>query len=409
VELLLREGSKTSAIVNPIFAEKTPKGKYFDLLSWDPRGVNNTTPGFNCFKDSSSYDVWRYQAQADGLDHTSDISLSMAWARSEALMNTCAQDDQISKYMNTVLVARDMVEIIEKHAEWRSNQVDTWLASSAGISTTAGKQKNDPYSREAVIDRTKWRKGEEKLQYWGFSYGTILGATFAAMYPNRVARVVLDGVANAHDYYSTNWTPALLDTDKVMLKFYQYCSQVGRDKCALNIGNVSSSSIQNSVESLLSSVRQDPISVPGNSTRSPTIITYSDLMALFPKMLYTPLEHSTEMAELLADVVHGNGTAFAVYKQNNQKPTCPFGETPAADRSLCQSPDWGIEKKAAAILCTDGKDVTNSTKADFKMAVNASYQQSRFFGEYWSTITLSCIHWNVRPKWGIKAGKPFSV
>jgi len=126
-------------------------------------------------------------------------------------------------------------------------------------------------------------------------------------------------------------------------------------------------------------------------------------------MLYEPLETFTEMAELLADVAHGNGTVFAVYKQNKQKPTCPFSESPGEHNSMCQSPDWRIEKRRAAILCPDGIDVTNSTKADFKIAVNASYQQSKFFGEYWSTITLSCIHWSVRPKWGITAGKPFCV
>lgn len=33
------------------------------------------------------------------------------------------------------------------------------------------------------------------------SYGTALGATLAAMFPDRMNRVVLDGVLNPHEYY----------------------------------------------------------------------------------------------------------------------------------------------------------------------------------------------------------------
>lgn len=35
----------------------------------------------------------------------------------------------------------------------------------------------------------------------GFSYGTALGATVAAMFPERMGRVVLDGVLNPYEYY----------------------------------------------------------------------------------------------------------------------------------------------------------------------------------------------------------------
>lgn len=36
----------------------------------------------------------------------------------------------------------------------------------------------------------------------GVSYGTILGATTVAMFPNRMDRVVLDGVVNPFEYFN---------------------------------------------------------------------------------------------------------------------------------------------------------------------------------------------------------------
>ena len=39
------------------------------------------------------------------------------------------------------------------------------------------------------------------LGYARYSYGTILGATFAAMRPDLVKRMVLDGVSNAESYF----------------------------------------------------------------------------------------------------------------------------------------------------------------------------------------------------------------
>lgn len=35
----------------------------------------------------------------------------------------------------------------------------------------------------------------------GFSYGSVLGETVAAMFPNRMDKVILDGVVNGHNYY----------------------------------------------------------------------------------------------------------------------------------------------------------------------------------------------------------------
>lgn len=61
------------------------------------------------------------------------------------------------------------------------------------------------------------------LRYWGTSYGTLLGATFAAMFPERVERVLLDGVVNPHEYVAGTYFDTLRDADNALLGLLSEC------------------------------------------------------------------------------------------------------------------------------------------------------------------------------------------
>ncbi|KAG8691381.1 hypothetical protein FRC08_010192 [Ceratobasidium sp. 394] len=61
--------------------------------------------------------------------------------------------------------------------------------------------------------------GEDGINYWGYSYGTILGATFAAMRPNLVKRMVLDSVLDSELYFNDVWQwgrDGMAETHKVV-------------------------------------------------------------------------------------------------------------------------------------------------------------------------------------------------
>jgi pimeloyl-ACP methyl ester carboxylesterase len=170
------------------------EAKYFDVMSWDPRGTGDTTPHLNCFP--LAYNIWSFKTTEDGIPGSSSVAISNLWARTKASSALCSQNDEVVNHMNTPVLVGDMVEIIEKHGEWGSKQAETWLDSMEGKVATAGKASSDLVSREAITDRTKWMNGEEKLIYWGFSYGTVVGSTFSAMQPHRVDRVIVDGVVD---------------------------------------------------------------------------------------------------------------------------------------------------------------------------------------------------------------------
>lgn len=116
------------------------------------------------------------------------MAFSRMWARKKALAEACyvqAGDEGISARMNTPIVAMDMAAIVEALARWRGE----WTQFSHPI-----QEPQNPMEQSDL--------GLHKLQYWGFSYGTLLGETFASMYPHLVGRLVLDGVVDSDRHYA---------------------------------------------------------------------------------------------------------------------------------------------------------------------------------------------------------------
>lgn len=63
--------------------------------------------------------------------------------------------------MSTAPVARDIVEIFERHGEWREAEAQRILNSAIGTSLPSEED-------EEVRERTSYKPGKEMVQYWGF-------------------------------------------------------------------------------------------------------------------------------------------------------------------------------------------------------------------------------------------------
>jgi hypothetical protein len=61
----------------------------------------------------------------------------------------------------------------------------------------------------------------------------VLSQYFAAMYPRKVGRLVIDGVVDVNNYYTGEWYLDLDNTDAVLLSFFKFCHQAGLSKCPL--------------------------------------------------------------------------------------------------------------------------------------------------------------------------------
>lgn len=162
--------------------------KQYDILTFDLRGVGHSLPKPSCFADRSWRDSWSLRLwRLEGQLGSSDAALGRLYAMHYADGAACSYVgwDAIERHMTTTHAARDLLELVEKHDDWLKEQI--YDQTSDGSNTAASDRLR--YSDHFSMER-------RKLNAWVFSYGTFLAGTFASMYPERVGRVILDGVVS---------------------------------------------------------------------------------------------------------------------------------------------------------------------------------------------------------------------
>ncbi|RRD05216.1 alpha/beta hydrolase [Arachnia propionica] len=116
----------------------------FDLVGWDPRGVGEST-AVRCAPEALTA---AYEADGSPDDEAERVMLRQAW---QSLAESCRElSGVLLEHVSTVEVARDL----------------------------------DLLRHLFKVPRTS---------YLGISYGSLLGATYAELFPERVGRMVLDG------------------------------------------------------------------------------------------------------------------------------------------------------------------------------------------------------------------------
>lgn len=101
------------------------------------RGVGETTPQVFAFENSAERETWTLLEPA--LINASSDALSKRIARAHVINNLIKQKSgDVARHANSAVVARDMLSIVQAH-------------------------------------------GFSQLQYWGQSYGAVLGLTFVSL------------------------------------------------------------------------------------------------------------------------------------------------------------------------------------------------------------------------------------
>lgn len=369
------------------------EGKYFDILSFDPRGVNNTTPHLQCFTEPAEQQAWLGSLPDYGLLWHSDSVIGLEWARAAALGASCSHGEDetgILQHANTAQTVQDMVQIIEKAGEWREKESATVISSS--------RRRFGNSESRAVMSRVAYSPGQERIQYWGMSYGTLIGSTFAAMHPNRVHRLVIDGVVDPADHYAGSWLTQLQDADKILSKFCEYCFRAGPDRCPLYLSS-SAEDIEARITSILTSLKENPIPMVVSSgdgrQAGPALVTYGDAHLRLLSAMYFSFATVETFFDMVLALESRNSSSpvlksIVARKQMLWKSTGSPGD---------QIPYRSVFGPFQAISCMDSGISLNLTREDFEKYLVEAQSQSQWVGVSWARNKLACLGYTVEPKW----------
>ncbi len=172
--------------------------------------------------------------------------------------------------------------------------------------------------------------GQEKMYYWGFSCeclvdfdgcravllidvdGTTLGQTYAQMFPDRVSRLIIDGVTNLDEWYNgVYYYESLVDTDKVYAGFVEECFKA-KQNCPLNSIKGQSfntaSDLRSFIDDYLENLEEEPIPVYVNNSNYGAVTRRSLVTNGIFSALYKPDPAWPTLAKNLAALLNGNST-----------------------------------------------------------------------------------------------------
>lgn len=292
----------------------------FDIIAWDPRGTGESTPAVNCVDD---YDP--YFAVDPTPDSEEERQQGIDAAKTFAA--ECEKNSgKILPYISTNATARDMNAI-----------------------------------RRAL--------GESQITYFGFSYGSELGATWATMFPDTVRAAVLDGASDPDADFIQGGLDQAKGFETEFDKFLARCA--ANVKCPFYNGGDPAKAFA----SLIARLDKTPIVVSKERAPVNQAIAYTAVtQAMYSSTLWDELEIA------LANAQKGDGSGLLSlndqYFQRNNDGT------------------YGNELEAFnAISCVDDpgpKTVEEASANDAKFKAVAPRLYGAFIGGY------GCVFWPAK-------------
>jgi pimeloyl-ACP methyl ester carboxylesterase len=295
----------------------------FNMVGFDPRGVGQSEPRVTCL-NAKDTDYFLYGDAGYELGSEKDVSDTRA--RIKKFTEACvANTGPNLKFIDTVSAAKDLDVI------------------------------------RAVF-------GDAKINYLGFSYGTQLGATYAALFTDRVGRMVLDGAIDPTVEDSEQNVSQLKGFDLALNNYLASC--VESKDCPF-AGTVAAA--QNKISKLLRSIELRAL--PTESERELTIwgAVTGIIMPLYSSSWWPALNQGFEEA------LNGDGTTLLALADTYN------------DRNEDGSYATNLMEANIAISCLDSRQPAD--QASIEIQNQKVLAASPILGRYWQFGALTCEQW----------------
>ncbi|MEU9421218.1 alpha/beta hydrolase [Streptomyces sp. NPDC048272] len=305
----------------------------FDIVSWDPRGIGNST-AVNCFDSREKAAAW---AAGKPAGFPVGAKQRESWiAAYKDLGRRCRDTDpELLRHVSTADTAQDL-ELLRRAA------------------------------------------GERRLNYLGVSYGTFLGATYANLFPDKVRAMVLDSNIDPQAWTDhaargepRSTTLLRMGSDRTAAatldRFLALCGSTTAARCAFSAGDPKAT--REKFDGLTRRLRERPVGE----------WTYSRTIADVVSGLYIVHPGWTDLAGRLQDLWRGRVPGQPVYP-----PPPPVAQP---------NPYLGDEQ-AAAVWCGDSPNPRDP--AVYHALERDSAARAGDAGRYWTWAAEPCAGWPAR-------------
>jgi pimeloyl-ACP methyl ester carboxylesterase len=267
---------------------------HFDIIAWDPRGTGESTPSVNCVDTFDEY------FGLDSPPETPEEKQALIDA-SQAFNDKCAENSgTILPYISTMASAQD-------------------------------------------INSLRLALGEEKVSYFGFSYGSELGTTWATMFPETVRAIVVDGAVDPNASSVQEGMNQAKGFEGQLTTFLKQCSE--KTTCAFHNGGKA----EDAFDKLVLDIDTTPLEV----SKDRTPVTQGVLFTAVAQAMYSDY-YWPQLSEALNAAQGGDGKGILqLYDDYYQRNTVGT---------------YGNELEAfLAISCLDDPGATSTEEVDSRI------------------------------------------